>query len=202
MKFVLASRNRKKIEEIKQILSGSLLFDFELLSLDDIGFNEDIDENGTTFEENALIKAKTPASFGYIGIADDSGLCVNALVGAPGVHSARYAKDPCDDEANNAKLLDALEKSGSSDRSAYYACTAACAFPNGDILLCRGKCDGIILESARGSGGFGYDPLFFFPEFDKTFAEITPEQKNTVSHRKKAFEALADELKKYFDKKR
>lgn len=200
MKFVLASRNKKKIDEIKNIIAQALPFEFELLSLDDIGFYDEIDECGATFEENALIKAEVPARLGYAGIADDSGLCVDALGGAPGVHSARYAKEPCDDAANNEKLLSKLEKTGEKKRSAHFACTAVCVFPNGDRIVCSGKCGGTILKEPHGSGGFGYDPLFFFPEFGKTFAQMTQEEKNEVSHRKKAFYALSCELVKYFEK--
>jgi XTP/dITP diphosphohydrolase len=164
-----------------------------VLSLDDIGYFDDIEENGTTFEENAIAKASVPAGLGYIGIADDSGLCVEALNGAPGIFSARYSGG--DDEDNNDLLLSELE--GKSNRDAKYVCAMACVFPDhkSDFVV-RGECHGKILKKRQGQGGFGYDPLFYFEEFGKTFAEIDLAQKNEVSHRSKAIKLFADELKK------
>ena len=167
----------------------------EILSLDDVGIIDDIEENGSTYLENALIKARVAATSGYIGIGDDSGLSVRALGGAPGVYSARYAGGHGDTAANNALLLKNLE--GENDRFAEFVCTIACVFPDGREPICvEGRTQGTILESERGSEGFGYDPLFYYEPFGKTYAELTYDEKNSISHRFKAIEKLANELKK------
>lgn len=196
MKIVLASRNAKKIKELQTLLSQSIE-GIEILSLDDVGIHGEIEEDGLTFEENALIKARVAASSGYIGVGDDSGLEVDALGGAPGVFSARYAGEHGDDEANNALLLKNLEDK--ADRSGRFVCCIACVFPEKygfDPIVVRGNVEGQILKKRQGSGGFGYDPLFYFPQFGKTLAEVTPEEKNSVSHRGNAIAAFAKELKK------
>ena len=165
----------------------------EILSLDDVGIFGEIEENGTTYLENAMIKAKVAASSGYIGMGDDSGLSVRALGGAPGVYSARYSGG--DYAANNALLLKNLE--GESDRFAEFVCTIACVFPDGrEPIAVEGRTQGVILEELRGSEGFGYDPLFYYEPFGKTYAELTYDEKNSISHRCKAIEALAAEFKK------
>ena len=181
MKVLLASNNGHKIKEIKEILGDF----FDVVSLREAGVESDPEETGATFEENARIKAVAGMkASGMPCIADDSGLEVFALDGLPGVMSARYAGGHGDDSANNEKLLRELENA--SDRSARYVCVICMAFPNGHEIVARGECRGTILKEARGGGGFGYDPLFFFPQFGKTFAEITAEEKNEVSHRKAA----------------
>lgn len=181
MKVLLASNNGHKIKEIKEILGDF----FDVVSLREAGVESDPEETGDTFEENARIKAVAGMkASGMPCIADDSGLEVFALDGLPGVMSARYAGGHGDDSANNEKLLRELENA--SDRSARYVCVICMAFPNGHEIVARGECRGTILKEARGEGGFGYDPLFFFPQFGKTFAEITAEEKNEVSHRKAA----------------
>lgn len=181
MKVLLASNNGHKIKEIKEILGDF----FDVVSLRESGVESDPEETGATFEENARIKAVAGMkASGMPCIADDSGLEVFALDGLPGVMSARYAGGHGDDSANNEKLLRELENA--SDRSARYVCVICMAFPNGHEIVARGECRGTILKEARGEGGFGYDPLFFFPQFGKTFAEITSEEKNEVSHRKAA----------------
>lgn len=181
MKVLLASNNGHKIKEIKEILGDF----FDIASLREAGVESDPEETGSTFEENARIKAVAGMkASGMPCIADDSGLEVFALDGLPGVMSARYAGCHGDDSANNEKLLRELENA--SDRSARYVCVICMAFPNGHEIVARGECRGTILKEARGEGGFGYDPLFFFPQFGKTFAEITSEEKNEVSHRKAA----------------
>lgn len=181
MKVLLASNNGHKIKEIKEILGDF----FDIVSLREAGVESDPEETGATFEENARIKAVAGMkASGMPCIADDSGLEVFALDGLPGVMSARYAGGHGDDSANNEKLLRELENA--SDRSARYVCVICMAFPNGHEIVARGECRGTILKEARGEGGFGYDPLFFFPQFGKTFAEITAEEKNEVSHRKAA----------------
>ncbi len=192
MEIVLASRNKKKIAEL-EVLLAEYLGSVKVLSLDDIGFTDDITEDGEDFAENAMIKACAVAERGYIGIGDDSGLTVNALDGAPGIYSARYAGEHGNDEANNEKLLRELE--GKNDRSAAFVCAVACKFPNdnsGFTLL--GVCEGEILCEYRGNDGFGYDPLFYCPELGKSFAELTMEEKNKVSHRGKAMRLFAEEF--------
>lgn len=192
MKIVLASRNAHKIGELQTLLS-QYIKDIEILSLDDVGIFDEIEENGSTYLENALIKARAAAKSGYIGMGDDSGLSVRALGGAPGVYSARYSGG--DYAANNALLLKNLE--GESDRYAEFVCTIACVFPDGREPICvEGRTEGVILESLRGEGGFGYDPLFYYEPYKKTYAELTYDEKNSISHRCKAVEALAAEFKK------
>lgn len=194
MKIVLASKNAHKIRELQTLLS-KYIEGIEILSLDDVGIIDDIEENGSTYLENALIKARVAATSGYIGIGDDSGLSVRALGGAPGVYSARYAGGHGDTAANNALLLKNLE--GESDRFAEFVCTIACVFPDGREPICvEGRTQGTILESERGSEGFGYDPLFYYEPFGKTYAELTYDEKNSISHRFKAIEKLANEFKK------
>ena len=191
--IVLATRNKNKIREFKVLFDDVADLDVNVLSLDDIGFYGDIEEGGETFEENAIIKASVASKMGYIGIADDSGLCVDALGGAPGVYSARFSGG--NDEDNNDLLLEKLN--GKENRNAKYVCAIACVFPDhlNDFVV-SGECHGQILEKRHGTGGFGYDPLFYFPEFDKTFAEIDLSEKNKVSHRAIALRALVEKLKK------
>ncbi|MBR2927276.1 MAG: RdgB/HAM1 family non-canonical purine NTP pyrophosphatase [Clostridia bacterium] len=203
MTIVLASRNRKKIAELKAILQSSFA-NIEILSLDDVGFFEEIEENGTTFEENARIKALAASRSGYIGIGDDSGLTVDALGGAPGIYSARYAshygglEDHCD-EANNRFLLARLKGVPKERRTGAFVCSIACVFPDGRECVVRGEAKGLILEEYRGGGGFGYDPLFFYEPLQKTFAELDAKEKNQISHRAKAIAALAEQLKTMID---
>ena len=197
MKLVLASGNKKKIVELQTILS-ELLPQVQVLSLADIGYTEDIVEDGETFEENALIKARAVAKAGYIGVGDDSGICVEALGGAPGIYSARYAGEHGDDEANTALLLKNME--GKQDRRACFRCVIACAFPDGGKeIVCSGRVDGEITDAPYGNGGFGYDPIFYYPPFGCTLAEVAADQKNQISHRGEALRAfaraLSDQLK-------
>lgn len=196
MKIVLASSNKKKIAELRTILSGVLEGDdIEVITLKEAGIDTDIEENGTSFDENALIKANVAASTGMIGIADDSGLVVNALNGAPGIYSARYAGEHGNDKANNEKLL--RELADKDDRHAHFACSIACAFPDGsEPIVVRGKIDGEILFAERGEGGFGYDPLFWVESHGKTMAEMTAEEKNAISHRANALKLFSAEFKK------
>lgn len=193
MKVVLASRNKHKIKELQALLA-CYIPQIEILSLDDVGFEGDIIEDGKTFEENALIKARAAASTGYIGLGDDSGLSVRALGGEPGIYSARYAGDHGDDAANNRLLLERL--SDKADRHAEFVCVIACVFPNKPDcdVVCRGVTVGTIIDSYCGNNGFGYDPLFFCDALGKTYAEMTSDEKNSVSHRGKAVELLAQKL--------
>ncbi len=165
-----------------------------LLSLDDVGFVGDIEENGTTIEENALIKAKVASASGRIGIGDDTGLFVDALGGAPGLYSARYAGEHGNDAANNAKLL--RELSDKDSRRAHFACAIAVALPDGRYMTVVGKVEGEILREASGHGGFGYDPYFYYPPLGKTFADLSEDEKNAVSHRGDAVRQLAAVLAK------
>ena len=193
MKVVLASRNKHKIAEL-QALFEKHIPEIEILSLDDVGFHDEIVEDGNNFEENAFIKARAAASTGYIGLGDDSGLSVRALGGEPGIYSARYAGEHGDDGANNRKLLKNLEDK--DDRHAEFICCIACVYPE-DLskgLFCRGVTEGVIIDEYKGKGGFGYDPLFYYEPMGKTFAEMTAEEKNSISHRGKAIELLAKEL--------
>ena len=194
VKIVLASKNKGKIAELRALLSEYLDVPFSVLSLDDIGFDGDIEENGNSFEENAVIKASVPASLGYIGVADDSGLVVDALGGAPGIYSARYSGEGANDEKNNAKLLFELSGVEKKDRTARFYCAVACVFPNGEKFTVNGACEGIILDGTKGDGGFGYDPLFFYEPAGVTFGELPASEKNKVSHRSIAMKKFAKEL--------
>ncbi len=193
MKILLASRNKKKIRELETLLASVSSDRIEILSLDDIGFHDEIEETGETFEENSLIKANTGAKLGYITVADDSGLAVDALDGAPGVYSARYSGEGATDEKNNAKLLAALDGLPEEKRGAKFVSVVVCAFPDGsEPIVVRGECPGIILTEGRGSDGFGYDPLFLYEPAGKTFAELTADEKNAISHRGRAMKAFAE----------
>ena len=191
MKILLASHNKNKIAELEALLK-TVCADAEVVSLSDVGFTDEIVEDGTTFEENALIKARTGARLGYITVADDSGLMVDALGGAPGVYSARYAGEDGNTEKNNAKLLAALQGVPQDKRPAHFVSVVACVFPDGrEDIVVRGECPGEILTAPRGKTGFGYDPLFWYAPFRKTYAEMTAEEKNSISHRGVAMQAFA-----------
>ena len=198
MKIVLASHNKHKIAELKRILSQSIP-EVEVYSLDEVGLTDEIEENGTTFAENAIIKARAAAMSGYIGVGDDSGLEVNALGGAPGIYSARYAGEHGNDEANNQLLLQNL--ADRQDRSGAFVCAIACVFPeelnNAHVFL--GKTEGEILHAYRGNTGFGYDPLFYYPPMEKSYAEMTADEKNSISHRGRAMQLLVDFLVKNYN---
>ena len=194
MEIVIASRNQHKIGELEALLA-KYVAGVKLLSLNDVGIDGDIEEDGTTFSENALIKARAAASSGKIGVGDDSGLCVNALNGAPGIFSARYAGAHGNDAANNERLL--RELSEKEDRSAAFVCAIACVLPDGREFVVEGRAEGTILHSASGKNGFGYDPLFYYTPLEKTFADLSSEEKNEISHRARAVEAFAAELAKY-----
>jgi len=190
LKVVLASRNRGKLREIVPLLAG---LDFELATVDELAPTCELREDGATFEENAFAKARQAAqATGLAAIADDSGLEVDALDGAPGVYSARYAGLPSDDARNNAKLLDALRDVPPERRQARFRCVAAFVDPAAGVELARsGACVGQILEQPRGDLGFGYDPLFLVPGLGRTMAELPLDEKNRLSHRAAAFRALS-----------
>lgn len=194
MKLVLASDNKNKLREFRTLFEG---FGVELLSKADVGCMEEVEETGETFAENARIKAEAVMhATGLPAVADDSGLCVDALGGAPGVHSARYTGSHDDSDKDRYELL--LRNLGErTDRSARFVCSLCCAFPNGDILTAEGKCEGSILQAPRGENGFGYDPVFQPDGFVCSMAELTMEEKNAISHRGKALAQFKHEWEKY-----
>ena len=192
-RFVLATHNAGKLREMREILSELGL---EVLAPEDVGVTVDVEETGTTFAENAMLKAKAICGLtGLPAIGDDSGLCVNALNGGPGVYSARYGGAEISDEQRNKLLLESVK--GQGTRDAHFACAIACAFPNGDEITAEGRCDGVISYIPMGTGGFGYDPVFNYPPKLKTFAQMTPEEKSEISHRGKALRAFAEKLGAY-----
>ena len=196
MKFVLATHNPGKLREMAAILSQ---YGVEVVSPADVGITVDVEETGTTFAENAMLKAKAICTAANLpAIADDSGLCVDALNGAPGVYSARYGGEGLDDKGRYTLLLQNMR--GQTTRAAHFACAIACAFPNGDELTAEGRCDGTIAFAPMGEGGFGYDPVFFVPEKAKTFGQLTAEEKSAISHRGKALKAFSEKLATYLGK--
>ena len=185
-RLVVASGNAHKLREIAEIFTQ-----FEVVSQKQMGFDEDVEETGTTFAENALIKARAACkALGYMVLADDSGLCVDALNGEPGVFSARYCGHHGSDEENRKTLLKNMQ--GITDRKAYFTSAIALVYPDGRELLAEGSTYGAILEKEDGEGGFGYDPLFYSDDLQKSFGKATAEEKNAVSHR---FRALQNMLK-------
>lgn len=196
MKIFIATKNQKKLTELERIL---IPMGFDVLSQKDFdrNFPEPI-EDGTTFEENAIIKAKDGLkNTGLISVADDSGICVDYLGGAPGIYSARYSGEHGDDESNNQKLLRELDGVPMEKRTGRYVAAIACVFPDGRQFTVRGECEGKIAFEPHGDGGFGYDP-YFISELG-FMAELTPEQKDSISHRGKALKLFKEELKKYIE---
>lgn len=190
MKLILASNNAHKLREIKEILGDH--FD-EILTLREAGIEHETVEDGETFLENARKKAREIAEIsGCCALADDSGICVDALGGAPGIYSARFAGEHGDDEANNALLLEKLQ--GAEDRSAHFTCVVVMAWPDGRELSAEGRLYGEIAFEPAGDGGFGYDPIFFLPDRGCTDAQLPPGEKNRISHRGKALRALLEKL--------
>ena len=184
VKIVVASGNAGKVKELTELLNG---LDIEVLSLKDFRDIGEIEEDGTTFTENAIKKARTvTAATGLIAMADDSGLEVDYLEGAPGIYSARFAGEARDDLQNNMKLLSLLKDLPDDKRTARFRCVIAVSTPWGETHTAEGACYGIVGREIRGDKGFGYDPLFYLPEYGKTFAELESETKNRISHRGKA----------------
>ena len=196
MKLVLASRNKKKLVEMQEILSA---LGVEVVMEADVGVDVDVEETGTTFAENAALKARAVCeASGLPAIADDSGLCVDALNGAPGVYSARYGGEELDDVGRYKLLLENMR--GQLDRRCGFVSAICCVFPNGDELTALGECRGTLAYAAKGENGFGYDPIFFVPEMKKTFAQLTADEKNEISHRGKALRAFKEQLESYLAK--
>ena len=186
--LVIASGNAHKIKEIAEIFTQ-----YNVVSQKQMGFNEDVEETGATFMENAIIKATAAAqALDLPVLADDSGLCVDALNGAPGVYSARYSGRHGDDKANRETLLKAMQ--GVGNRKAHFACALALVYPNGEKITAVGQTHGKILQEETGEGGFGYDPLFESDDLQKSFGVATAEEKNSVSHRGRALQNLLEKL--------
>lgn len=192
--FVLASNSNKKLHELREILAD---MDMELVSQREAGCDFEVEENGTTFRENAYLKAiAVTNATGLPAIADDSGVVVDALGGEPGVHSARYGGSHDDsDEFRCGLLLKNLENA--EQRSARFVCCICCTFPSGDVLYAQGECEGTILRAPRGDGGFGYDPIFEVVGLGKSMAELEPQVKNAISHRGRALQQMKIELRSY-----
>ncbi len=190
MKVLAATSNRGKISEISQILSGTGI---SILTPQETGLSLDVEENGDTFEANALIKARAwRIASGYPTLADDSGLCVDALAGRPGVHTARFAGDNATDQENYELLLKLME--GVTDRKAHFMCVVALAISDDKVITATGRCDGVILHGPMGEDGFGYDPVFFDLQTGKSFAQLTDNEKNARSHRGRALISLKQKL--------
>lgn len=193
MKLILATKNNGKVVEFRRILEELNIHDLEVLSLDAFPEIGDVEETGTSFEENALLKARTISKLtGLPALADDSGICVDALNGAPGIYSARYSGKG--DAANNQKLLDELKDVPDEKRGAYFICVAAYVHPDGFERIEEGRFHGMILHETVGAGGFGYDPLFLPTGLSRSSAELTASEKDAISHRGKALRAIAPYL--------
>ena len=191
-RLIFATTNQGKMDEIRMIMSDTGL---ELMSLKDLNINVDIEENGTTFEENAIIKAKAICELtGEMVLADDSGLEVDYMDKAPGVYSARYLGEDTPYSIKNQTIIDNLKDAKGDERSARFVCVIAAAFPDGRVITARETIEGVIAEEERGVHGFGYDPILFVPEFGMTTGEMLPEQKNEISHRGKALRLMKEKL--------
>ena len=194
MRFILASNNKGKLREMKAILSE---FGADVLSQSKAGLILEAEETGATFEENALIKARAACkALNEPAIADDSGLAVEALGGAPGVYSARYGGETCRNDTERVRLL-LKNLESEKNRNASFVSCIACVFPNGDVITARGECEGVIALAPRGERGFGYDPVFEIPATGKTMAELSDEEKNAVSHRGRALKIFEMKLREY-----
>lgn len=191
-KLIFATGNEHKMVEIREILADS---GYEILSMKEAGIDVEVDENGSTFEENAIIKAKAISELiGELVLADDSGLEIDYLKKEPGIYSARYLGRDTSYDKKNSIILSRLEGVEDSKRTARFVCAVAAAFPDGKIVVKRGTIEGIIGHEIAGENGFGYDPIFYLPEYKKTTAEISPEEKNKISHRGKALRMIKEEL--------
>lgn len=197
VRIIIATKNKGKLKEMEQLLAG---FPCSVISMTDAGITGDIAESGSTFEENAMTKAMSIwKATGETVLADDSGLEVDFLDGAPGVYSARYAGAGATDDDNNKKLLDALAGVPEEKRTARYVCVIALVFPSGRSITVRGTCEGYIAMKPEGNNGFGYDPLFYFPGYGLTIARMDPQLKNGISHRGIAMRKLLEKLREAWD---
>jgi len=195
-KVIFATGNAGKMKEIKLILSG---MDIELLSMKEAGIEVDIVEDGDSFEENAMIKAKTIMELtGEVTLADDSGLEVDFLNKEPGIYSARYMGENTPYNIKNKSIIDRLEGARGQDRSARFVCVIAAAFPDGSTFTTRGTIEGLIGYEEKGDNGFGYDPIVYIPEYNATTAQLSSQIKNIISHRGKALEQMKEKLLKYY----
>lgn len=189
MKIIAATKNKNKLREFGEILNG-----FEIISQEDAGVDIDVEETGTTFEENSMLKAKAIFdATGITAIADDSGLCVDALGGEPGVYSARYGGEGYDDSGRVQLLLKNMQNVPDDKRTARFVCAITLVGADG-VITARGECEGKIDYEPKGENGFGYDPVFFVEKYGKTMAEVSPEEKNAISHRGKALKIFAQKL--------
>ena len=197
MKLVLATQNPKKLKEMNEILSH---LGVEVVSEAELGVRIEVEETGETFTDNARLKATAVMqATGLPAVADDSGLCVDALQGGPGVYSARYGEPGMTQPEKNQMLLRTMQ--GQFPRTCHFACHITCCFPNGDQLDAEGICSGTVAFASMGDGGFGFDPIFFVPKLKKTFAQLTAEEKNAISHRGNALRDFAGQLKAYLEQK-
>lgn len=193
MRLIIATGNEDKVREIDEILEGT---GFEAISMKQAGFTPDIVEDGTTFEENALIKAKAVHALteGEYVMADDSGLCIDALDGAPGIYSARFCGEDSTYEEKFRKIFEMLKDVPEEERTARFVCAIAVVRPDGTSFTVRDEVSGILHEEPKGDNGFGYDPIFYVPEFGMTTAQMDPEQKNAISHRGRALRSMVEKL--------
>ncbi len=195
-RIIFATTNKNKVREVNMMMEG---FDVELVPMTEVGIDVDIEETGTTFEENAIIKAKVICELtGEIALADDSGLEVDYLDGAPGVYSSRFLGEDTPYEIKNDYIIEKLKDAKGNERSARFACAMAMVFPDGDVETCYGTIEGLIGYEQRGTNGFGYDPIVYVPEYEMTTGEMAPELKNSISHRGKALEQMKEVMKRRF----
>ena len=192
--IILATNNKSKVKEISEMMSGS---DITFVSLTDAGINVEVEETGTTFEENALLKAREICKLsGKPTISDDSGLEIDALDGAPGIYSSRFMGEDTSYDIKNNALIEKLENVADPDRTARFRCCMALVLPDGREFVTEGAMEGIIAREPKGINGFGYDPILFIPEYNRTSAELSSEEKNTISHRGEALRKMIEVIKK------
>ena len=197
-RIIIATSNEGKMKEFRRLLAHK---NVEILSMHEAGIDIDIDENGTTFEENAAIKAKAVCDVAHtLCLSDDSGLVIDYLNGEPGIYSARYLGHDTPYEEKNRIIVDRLKGVPEEKRTARFVCAVAAAFPEGRVITVKDTMEGRIAEEPAGCGGFGYDPIFFVPALKKTFAELSPAEKNAISHRGNALTAFREKLEQYLNK--
>lgn len=196
-RIIFATGNENKLKEIRMIMAD---MDVEIVSMKEAGVYVDVEETGTTFEENSILKAKAIAiKSGELTLADDSGLEIDYLNKEPGIYSARYMGEDTSYHIKNLNLIDRIKDARDGERSARYVCAVACVLPNGSTLSCVETMEGRIGYEERGTNGFGFDPIFLVPPYEKTAAELSPEEKNAISHRGKALRGIKEEILKYYE---